>query len=175
MGGTTRGAAAGLPAVVPYGSWGWFALGDRVDPGSLSGAMMPDHPRSEPYPWGAAATPYEGLGGDAGVRRLVDAFYDRIDATAPTLRAMLPRDDGGSRRKLYEFLAGWTGGPNLYIERRGHPRLRMRHFPFAIGLEEVEEWLRCMTEALDEVGVEGALRDFLDGRFRQSAHWLRNR
>ncbi len=137
--------------------------------------MMPDPPRTSPYPWGTAASPYEGLGGEEGVRRLAEVFYDRVDGSAPGLRAMLPRDDSGSRQKLFEFLSGWTGGPSLYVEKRGHPKLRMRHFPFAIGIEEVEEWLRCMTEALDEVGVDGELREFLDARFHQSAHWLRNR
>ncbi len=136
---------------------------------------MPDPPRTEPNAWGDAATPYEGLGGDPGVRELADRFYDRIDATAPTLRAMLPKNDAISREKLYEFLSGWTGGPNLYVERRGHPRLRMRHFPFSIGREEVLEWLRCMSDALDEMGVDGPLREFLDVRFAHSAIWMQNR
>ena len=109
------------------------------------------------------------------MRLLVETLYDRIDASAPTLRAMLPKDDSGSRQKLYEFLSGWMGGPQLYIEKRGHPRLRMRHAPFAIRLVEVEEWLRCMTYALDEVGVTGQLRTFLDDRFHDSAHWMQNR
>jgi hemoglobin len=126
-------------------------------------------------PWGDHATPYEALGGADALRDLVERFYDRIDATAPTLRAMLPRDDSGSRTKLYEFLSGWLGGPPLYVEKRGHPRLRMRHFPFAIGEDEVTEWLRCMGEALDESGVEGGLRSFLDEQFALSAHHLRNR
>lgn len=137
--------------------------------------MMPDPPRSTPMPWGDAASPYEELGGDTVVRQLVEHFYDRVDASAPTLRAMLPKDDSVSRQKLYEFLSGWMGGPNLYVERRGHPRLRMRHFPFAIGEEEAVEWLRCMSEAMDEVGVVGPVRNFLDERFAHSAHWLRNR
>lgn len=126
-------------------------------------------------PWGDAATPYEAIGGDTVVRSLVEHFYDRVDASAPTLRAMLPKDDTISRQKLYEFLSGWMGGPALYIEKRGHPRLRMRHFPFAIGLDEVHEWLRCMNEALDEVGVSGRLRTYLDEQFHRSAHWMRNR
>ncbi len=126
-------------------------------------------------PWGTAATPYDALGGDARVRELSERFYDRVDATAPTLRSMLPRDDSGSRVKLYEFLSGWMGGPALYIEKRGHPRLRMRHQPFAIGLAEVQEWLRCMNEALDEMGVDGPLRTYLDNQFFRTAHWMRNR
>lgn len=109
------------------------------------------------------------------MRRLADAFYDRIDASAPTLRAMLPRDDSGSRTKLYEFLSGWMGGPNVYIEKRGHPRLRMRHLPFAIGVGEVEEWLRCMREAMDDIQVPAPLRAYLDGQFVRAAHWMQNR
>ena len=101
-------------------------------------------------------------------------FYDRIDATAPTLRAMLPRDDSVVRQRLYEFLSGWMGGPPLYTEKRGHPRLRMRHLPFPIGEAEVLEWLRCMGETLDELGVEGQIREFLDERFATTAHWMRN-
>ena len=126
-------------------------------------------------PWGDHATPYAAMGGDTAVRGLVDTFYDRIDATAPTLRAMLPADDSGSRTKLYEFLSGWLGGPPLYVEKRGHPRLRMRHFPFAIGADEVTEWLRCMGDALDQRGVEGDLRTFLDEQFALSANHVRNR
>ena len=132
-------------------------------------------PRETPYPWGDAATPYEAIGGDAKVRELAERFYDRIEATAPTLRAMLPRDDSGSRQKLYEFMSGWMGGPALYIQKRGHPRLRMRHLPFPIGESEVAEWLRCMGDALDEMGVSGPLRAFLDKQFTESAQWMRNR
>jgi len=125
-------------------------------------------------PWGEQATPYDQLGGDARVRELVERFYDIVDATAPTLRAMLPRNDSTSRVKLYEFLSGWMGGPPLYMQKRGHPRLRMRHFPFAIGIAEVEEWLRCMGQALDEIGVAGPLRVYLDAQFHRSAHWMQN-
>ncbi len=126
-------------------------------------------------PWGDAETPYEQIGGDDEVRALVEVFYDRVDASAPSLRAMLPVDDTVSRQKLYEFLSGWLGGPQLYMEKRGHPRLRMRHLPFPIGEPEVDEWLRCMDEALDERGVEGGLRSFLGDRLTQSAHHMRNR
>ena len=126
-------------------------------------------------PWGDETTPYEELGGDERVRDLVERFYDRVDDSAPVLRAMLPKDDSVSRQKLYEFLSGWMGGPPLYMEKRGHPRLRMRHFPFAIGMTEVDEWLRCMNEALDEMGVSGRLRTYLDGQFHRSAHWMRNK
>ncbi len=131
--------------------------------------------RFEPRPWGDVDTPYIAIGGDARVREMADRFYDRIDASSPSLRAMLPKNDSTSRTKLYEFLSGWMGGPSLYIEKRGHPRLRMRHFPFAIGQAEVDEWIRCMDETMDEMGIEGQLRTFLDAQFTQSANHMRNR
>jgi hemoglobin len=126
-------------------------------------------------PWGEAATPYEEIGGEDAVRGLVETFYDRIDAESPQLRAMLPRDDSGSRQKLFEFLSGWLGGPQLYMERRGHPRMRLRHLPFAIGIAEAEEWLRCMGAAMDDCGIGRPLRTYLDGRFRQMALHMVNR
>ena len=126
-------------------------------------------------PWGDAATPYDALGGDLEVRRLCELFYDRINETAPTLRSMLPKDDSVSRDKLYEFLSGWLGGPALYVEKRGHPMLRMRHMPFSIGPTEGEEWLRCMGESLDEMDVAGPLRSYLNAQFRRSAQWMENR
>jgi hemoglobin len=133
-------------------------------------------PRVAPagHPWGSEESPYLAIGGDAPVRALSDAFYDRIEAESPTLRSMLPRNTATSRQKLYEFLTGWLGGPQLYIEKRGHPRLRMRHFPFTIGEAEAEEWVRCMELAMDDVRVDGPLRAFLSERFRSSAHHLRN-
>ncbi len=137
--------------------------------------MQPGPVRREAHEWGEAPTPYEEIGGEERVRELAERFYDRIDASAPTLRAMVPRDDTNSRRKLFEFFSGWMGGPPRYVEKRGHPRLRMRHLPFSIGEEEVEDWLRCMGEALDEMDVTGPLRAFLDAQFDQSARWMRNR
>jgi hemoglobin len=133
---------------------------------------LPDPSRT--HPWGPEPTPFAAIGGDAPLRDLVESFYDRIDRTAPALRAMLPRDDSVSRQKLYEFLSGWLGGPQLYTDKRGHPRLRMRHLPFPIGETDVLEWLRCMGEALDETGVDGRLRAFLDERFEVSARWMQN-
>jgi hemoglobin len=125
--------------------------------------------------WGSEPTPYEAIGGDAAVRALVEAFYDRIEAESPGLRAMLPVDTSTSRQKLYEFLSGWMGGPQLYIEKRGHPRLRMRHFPFAIGAAEADEWMRCMELAMDDVAVTGAVRQFLSVQLALSANHVRNR
>jgi hemoglobin len=127
------------------------------------------------HPWGDEETPYAAVGGGDGVRRLVEAFYDRIDAESPNLRAMLPRDDSGSRQKLFEYLSGWLGGPNLYVEKRGHPRLRMRHFPFPIGELEAAEWMRCMRLAFDDAAVPEPARSFFNSRLEPLAMHMVNR
>ena len=116
------------------------------------------------------------VGGEAGIRRLVDRFYDLMD-TAPeaaTVRALHARSLKASREKLHLFLTGWTGGPPVYVERHGHPRLRMRHFPFSIGERERDEWLWCMDRALDEQPMPDALREGLRGRMRQLADHMVN-
>jgi hemoglobin len=136
--------------------------------------MNDPRPAPDGRPWGAAESPYVEIGGGEAVQALSHAFYDRIEAESPTLRSMLPRNTATSREKLYEFLTGWLGGPQLYIEKRGHPRLRMRHFPFTIGEAEADEWVRCMELAMDDVGVNGSLRTFLSERFLMSARHLRN-
>lgn len=124
--------------------------------------------------WGDAATPYEELGGDRAIRDLVNAFYDIIDEESPVLRAMLPKNTATSRDKLYEFLSGWTGGPPLYEEKRGHPRLRMRHFPFTIGRDEADEWMRCFRKAMDRNGISGPIREFMDSRLDPLAQHMIN-
>ncbi len=127
------------------------------------------------HPWGDAATPYDEIGGDDAVRALVDDFYDYMDAESPVVRAMHPDDLDESRDKLYEFLSGWLGGPPIYHEKRGHPRLRARHMPFAIDQRAVDEWLRCMGLAMDKRGVAGALRAFMDAKLDHLANFMRNR
>jgi hemoglobin len=126
------------------------------------------------HPWGEYDTPFDALGGEARIRSLVDRFYDIIEADAPTLRAMLPRDDSVSRDKLHAYLVEWTGGPARYTPTRGHPRMRMRHLPFSIGEDEVVTWLACMSRALDDSDVTGPVRNFLDDRFAALAHHMRN-
>jgi hemoglobin len=130
---------------------------------------------STAHPWGDAPTPYEEVGGDLVVRALVEEFYDIIEAESPGLRAMLPANTSTSRQKLYEFLSGWLGGPSLYMERRGHPRLRLRHMPFDIGTEEAEEWVRCMNQAIVAVGIAGPVATFLSSEMHRTAIGLRNR
>ena len=124
-----------------------------------------------------APTPFEQLGGDAGIRRLVDRFYDLMD-TAPeaaTIRRLHATSLKASRDKLHMFLTGWTGGPQVYVEKFGHPRLRMRHFPFAIGSRERDEWLWCMDRALDEQEIPDALRTMLRQKLHDLADHMRNR
>lgn len=125
---------------------------------------------------GAARTPYELIGGEHAVRQLVDRFYDLMDATpeAAGIRALHPPTLDSSREKLRLFLTGWLGGPQLYLEKHGHPRLRARHLPFPIGEEERDAWVRCMDQALDEQEMPEELRAFLSERFRGVADHMRN-
>jgi hemoglobin len=123
-----------------------------------------------------STTPYEGLGGADAVRRLVDRFYDLMDELPETygLRQLHPADLTGSRQSLFEFLSGWFGGPPLYIEKKGHPRLRMRHMPFAIGPAERDQWMLCMRTALDEQVSNEALRQGVLNAFVQMADHMVN-
>lgn len=123
-----------------------------------------------------ATTPYERLGGDAAVRALVDRFYDLMDLEREyaDLRRAHGSDLTDARDKLYWFLSGWLGGPDLYIARFGHPRLRARHLPFAIGVRERDQWLACMNQAMVERGVGDDLRVRLLQAFFQTADWMRN-
>jgi hemoglobin len=122
-------------------------------------------------------TPFERVGGDEAVRRLVDRFYDHMESLelAATIRAMHPDDLTDSRQKLYEFLCGWLGGPQLYRERHGHPRLRMRHAPFAVDGDAAEAWMQCMWRALHEVVEDAELRQWLAERLAQVAVHMVNR
>jgi hemoglobin len=123
-----------------------------------------------------ATTPYELIGGDAKVRALVDRFYDLMDLEPAyaDLRAVHPSTLDGSRDKLYWFLSGWLGGPNHYIERFGHPRLRARHLPFKIGIRERDQWMACMLQAMQEQSVDPALAQRLAESFFGTADWMRN-
>ena len=124
----------------------------------------------------STTTPYDLMGGDAGIRRLLDRFYDLMDSApeAAHVRALHAASLKASREKLYLFLTGWTGGPPLYVAQRGHPRLRMRHFPFAIGTRERDEWLWCMDRALDEHEMLAPLREALRQRLHDLADHMRN-
>lgn len=124
-----------------------------------------------------AAAPFERVGGEAGVRALVDRFYDlmELDPAFAELRALHPSSLAGSRDKLFWFLCGWLGGPQHYTDRFGHPMLRARHLPFSIGIKERDQWLACMQQAMAELQVEPALARRLAESFFGTADWMRNR
>ena len=117
------------------------------------------------------------LGGEAGVGRLADSFYHLMD-TVPQfsgIRAMHPESLQDSRDKLFMFLSGWLGGPDLFVEKFGHPRLRGRHMPFAIGTSERDQWVACMALAMEQTGVEAGVRQHLLQSFFNTADFMRNR
>ena len=122
-------------------------------------------------------TPFEWIGGEDKVRALVERFYDLMDLEPAyaALRATHGSDLAQARQKLFWFLCGWLGGPNHYTERFGHPRLRMRHMPFSIGIRERNEWVACMDQAMAETQVDPMLRERLRDSFMQTADWMRNR
>ncbi len=122
-------------------------------------------------------SPFERIGGEPGTRALVDRFYDLMDlsADAKELRALHPATLDASRDKLFWFLCGWLGGPPHYTDRFGHPMLRARHLPFSIGIEERDQWLACMQQAMRETAVEPALAQRLAESFFGTADWMRNR
>ncbi len=121
-------------------------------------------------------SPYLQLGGDAAVRKLVDRFYDLMDEDkdVDTVRAMHPDDLTESRNKLYEFLSGFLGGPPLYHQNRGHPKLRMRHLPFKIDEQARDQWLSCMHRALEEQTDDALLLIQLKTSFYKTAHHMIN-
>jgi len=123
------------------------------------------------------ATPYELIGGETKVRALVDRFYDLMDSEPGFrgIRKLHQPDLAQAREKLFMFLSGWLGGPPLYMQKHGHPMLRARHLPFAIGTPERDQWMACMTRAMEETGVEEKLRKRLVQSFFQTADFMRNR
>ena len=120
---------------------------------------------------------YQQIGDEDGLKSLVERFYDIIDSApeAARLRALHPKSLKQSREKFFMFLSGWTGGPQLYVEKFGHPRLRMRHMPFSIGVIERDQWIWCMNKALDESNLDPRLVEYLKDRFGETADFLRNK
>ena len=96
------------------------------------------------------------------------------DLKAKTIRGMHPADLIGSREKLFMFLTGWTGGPQLYIERYGHPKLRMRHMPFAVDESARDQWMYCMVTAMHQLGLEEKLMTKLAEQLYGVADFMRN-
>jgi hemoglobin len=125
----------------------------------------------------APKAPYERAGGDAKVRELVTRFYDLMDAEPDFagIRRLHGADLASAREKLYLFLSGWLGGPQLYAEKYGHPMLRARHLHAAIGIAERDQWLACMSRAMQDVEIDEALRRELYNAFFKTADWMRNK
>ncbi len=119
---------------------------------------------------------YAALGGEQRLSELVNRFYDHMETLAETqpIRKMHAKSLKVSREKLFMFLSGWLGGPDLYIEKYGHPMLRRRHMPFSIGAKESQQWLLCMQKAMDELSIDGDLRTTLDRSFYQTAVHMHN-
>jgi hemoglobin len=119
---------------------------------------------------------YEHMGGETAVRRLVDRFYDLMDEDPDYfgIRKLHPQDLTSSRQKLFMFLCGFMGGPSLYTEKFGEPRMRTRHLPFTIGISERDQWLSCMSRAMEDVGLEPEMRKILGKAFYQTADFMRN-
>ena len=122
-------------------------------------------------------TPFAWIGGEGQIQALVDRFYDLMDLEPgyAALRAAHGTDLVNAREKLKMFLTGWMGGPQHYTEKFGHPRLRMRHMPFSIGIAERDQWVARMNQAMQETGVDETLRARLKDSFMQTADWMRNR
>jgi phosphoglycolate phosphatase len=165
-----RAAGTGTCAV----TWGYRAegllLAEQPDHVARSCADLVELVRAERR---RGATLFERVGMDA-LRRLAQAFYARIDRD-PRLRAMFPKqlEEPAERQAL--FVAQFFGGPSEYAKRRGAPRLRMRHAPFAIGRDERDAWMENMRAALDEAGIEGEDRRVLERYFAETATFLINR
>jgi len=119
---------------------------------------------------------YERLGGEEAVQKLVDRFYDLMDEDDSVIgiRKMHAKSLRISRKKLFLFLSGWFGGPQLYVEKYGHPMLRKRHFPFAIGESERDQWLKCINTALDEQVEEELFKVSLKQSFSKMADHMIN-
>lgn len=122
-------------------------------------------------------TTYEKIGGEATVGKLCDRFYELMNTTPQfaELRAMHPESLQGSRDKLFMFLSGWFGGPDLFVEQFGHPRLRARHMPFTIGTKERDQWVACMALAMEDVGLSEDIRKVLLNNFFNTADFMRNK
>ncbi|NOT18040.1 MAG: group II truncated hemoglobin [Sulfuriferula sp.] len=122
------------------------------------------------------ASHYDRIGGVDKIRTLVHRFYELMDELPESygIRKLHADSLQGSEDKLVKFLSGWMGGPQLYVQEYGHPMLRRRHLPFAIGASERDQWLMCMDMALLEVVADSALRRELSDAFAKVADHMRN-
>jgi hemoglobin len=124
----------------------------------------------------AVLSPFELIGGAPAVDRLVEAFYRRMETLpqARTIRDLHPAGLASTKDVLKRYLGEWLGGPKAYSQERGHPRLRMRHLRFRIGVAERDAWMACMQGALEDVVAPPQLRQKLAAAFFTTADWMRN-
>ncbi|KMT66112.1 hemoglobin-like oxygen-binding protein [Catenovulum maritimum] len=121
-------------------------------------------------------TPYQQIGGEQAVNKLANRFYDYMetDVRASELLKIHPQPMDSIRERFFEFLSGWLGGPPLFEQKYGHPRLRARHLPFKIDTRQRDMWMLCMSQALDEVVSDKLLRQQLHASFHQLATHMIN-
>ncbi len=119
---------------------------------------------------------YETIGGESKVRELVNEFYHLMDTLeeAKGIRAQHGEDLEPIKEKLFDFLSGWLGGPPLFIQKYGHPKLRARHLPFKIGLSERDQWITCMFKAMENVGIQDPTATLLRSALFRLADHMRN-
>ena len=137
--------------------------------------MLSKKPKEYKSHLATTATPYDILQ-EKGVRAIAEHFYDVME-TDPKVQRLLsihPQPLNNIRQKFFEFLSGWTGGPALFEEKYGHPRLRARHLPFTVDAELKEQWMYCMNKALDEHVENVAIKEHLRGAFEQLAQHMIN-
>jgi hemoglobin len=123
--------------------------------------------------------PFAQIGGRAKVEQLAARFYDIMERDEPALAALHRQGPTGGispevRERFALFLIGWLGGPQEYMAQHGHPRLRMRHARVLVDTSMRDAWLRSMTRAMDQCGISGPVRGYLDQRFAEVADFLRN-
>jgi hemoglobin len=117
-------------------------------------------------------TPYEAIG-EGTLHQLIDTFYGLV-AQHPDLAPIFPNEFKEIARKQKQFLTQYLGGPALYTEEHGHPMMRARHLPFPVTPKRAKAWLACMTKAMDEVGLQGPVRDDFYSRLYLTAQHMIN-
>jgi len=144
----------------------------------MTGSTPPASPSADPAPATApsAATAYERIGGEDGLRRLTRRFYELMDSLpeAAACRAVHPPSLERAEQRLFEYLSGWLGGPSLFIERHGPPMLRRRHFVARIDGPEIAGWLLCFTRAWHDMVADRALGEAVLPQVERLAHHMRN-
>lgn len=121
--------------------------------------------------------PYVLAGGRKGIQNLVNQFYTIMDTDVKVdqIRQLHPKDLSVSKEKLFKFLSGWFGGPNLYWKSYGHPRMRARHLKFPIDTSATEQWLSCMKKAIQSTAWDQEFKDYTYKSMSDFAHHMKNR